>query len=222
MLIELFLAVLGGAGVALGIAAYLGRAFLKLQADKILARHTQALTIEKERLGHDLAIEFHQKSITITRREQDRTEALKSLHATLVNLGAAVIKLPSLAKIKINANFESAYFTCLSTIFTELSGTFTRIAEAHRVLELNAIYLDAVTEQQINQTLVTIQRYYDEVLTTFNEILAQAQSLSGQLSEISQPVKLPVLCSEIVGRWNLIVEPSKMALKHALREKLQA
>lgn len=222
MLIELFLAVLGGAGVALGVAAYLGRAFLKLQADKILARHTQALNIEKERLGHDLAVQFHQKSIAITRREQDKTEALKSLHATLVDLGAAVIKLPSLANINSNANFESAYFTCLAAIFTELSATFTQIAEAHRVLELKAIYLDAVIEQQINQTLVTIQRYYDEVLAKCNEILAQAQSLSGQLSKTSQPVELPVLCSEIVGRWNSIVEPSKKTLRHALRETLLA
>ncbi len=222
MIAELVLAAIGGAGAALGIAAYLSRAFLKLQADKILARHTQALALEKDRLAHDLAIEFHQKSIAISRREQDRTEALKVLYAVIVELGAAVTKLRSLANIDKQKNFRAAYFTALSAIFTELSRTFNRIAEAHKAIELNAIYVDVSTEEQMQQMLVAVQRYYDQVLAKCNAVLAESQALGASLSEITQPKELVALCLEIEKNWVLIIEPSKVVLKNAVRHSLVA
>lgn len=221
-MIDLILSALGGATVALAVVTYIGRTFIKHQTDKALARHTQALTIEKEHLGHELAVEFHQKSLRVSRQEQDRVEALKSLYKVVVNLGDALGKLRSYANINKSQNFKVAYFNGLAGMFRQLSTVFNDISEGYRTLELQSVYIEETTEQEIKKMLDDINNYYAQALTRSNDILAQAQDLKETLSEDNQPKELVSLWQEMVDNWIQRVDPGKKILQTAVRESLSA
>jgi hypothetical protein len=221
-MIELIVSAFGGAAVALAIAGYLARVFIKLQTDKALAHHSQALAIEKERLGHELGVQFHQKTIGISRYEKDRVEALKTLYAGIVNLGDALLKIRPLANLEKGLPFKAAYFKALQGIFGELSRTFNVIAETYRTLELQSVYLDDATEQQVKHMLDAVHNYYVQALARCDEVLVKARELGDALDQDTQPKELVALWSEMVTNWRTIVEPSKRLLKGSVRDALRA
>jgi len=221
-MIELIISAIGGATVALAVAAYLGKSFLKIQSNKLLAKHTHALSIEKEHLGHDLAVELHQKTLRTSRYEADKVEALKSLHAVIVDLSSALNDLRTHANIKPQQEFRPAYFNGLKGMFGELSKTFYKISDAYKVLELNSIYLDDSIESSIKKMLDDIQQYYVAALDRCNQILSAAQALEPNLNEKNQPKDLVALWSEMVTNWKALVEPGVKLLKNEVRELLKA
>jgi hypothetical protein len=220
-MIELIISAIGGASIALAIAAYLGKSFLKIQSDKLLAKHSHALAVEKEQLGHDLAIELHQKNIRISRHETDKVDALKAMYMVIVDLSTALGALRTHTNIKPNQEFRSAYFNGLKEMFAELSDTFNNIADAYTVLDKNAIYIDESTENSIRNMLDGIQGYYVAALKRCQQILAEAQALEPNLSPANQPKELVALWGEMVSNWTALVDPGAKLLKDEIRELLR-
>lgn len=169
--IETIVSAFGGATAALLIVAFFGRSFIKIQMDKELARHAHALLIEKERLGHELAVELHQKNMRASRYEHDKIEALKSLYIVIVKLYGSINKLRIHVNLDKSKNFQSEYFGALSNIFNELSETFNEITEAYKAIEMNSIYIDDATEKQVHAMLVNIHLYYTQELAHCDKIL---------------------------------------------------
>lgn len=221
-MINLIISAIGGAGIALAVVAYLSRAFLRVQLDKLLVRHSHALAVEKERLGHDLSVEFHQKSIRISRYEKDKVDALKEMYVVIVDLSAALGALRGYANIKPDQPFRFAYFTGLQGMFTELSNTFHKISDAYRVLDKNAIYIDDATENSIKGMLDRIQGYYVAALKRCQKILAEAQSLEPNLNQGNQPKDLVSLWQEMASNWKSLIDPSAALLKEEIRLLLRA
>jgi|GEM_PF-3595985 hypothetical protein len=221
-MVELIISAIGGASVALAIAAYLGRSFLKIQSGKILAKHSHALALEKELLGHDLAIELHQKSIRMSRYETDKVVALKSMYTVVVDLSFALGKLRAHANIKPSQDFRPAYFSALKNMFNEFSNTFHEISDSYRVLDENAIYIDESTEKSIKEMLDGIQKYYVSALKRSQQILSEAQALEPNLNQQNQPKDLVTLWGEMVFNWKSLVDPSAKLLKDEIRELLKA
>ena len=221
-MVELLISAIGGASVALAIAAFLAKSFLKIQSDKLLARHSHALAIEKEQLGHDLAVELHQKNIRSSRYESDRVEALKSLYVVTIDLSAALGTMRTHANIYTAQNFRPAYFNGLKKMFHELSNTFNNIADGYRVLDINAIYIDQETENSIKKMLDDIHNYYVKALKRCQQILSEAQALEPGLNIDNQPKNLVALWNEMVFNWKALVDPSAKHLKEEIRELLMA
>ena len=218
---ETIISAIGGASIALAVATYLSKSFIKIQTDKVLARHTHALTIEKERLGHELAIELYQKNLRASRYEQDNVESLKSLYKVTINLYNALGELRKYANINKNENFAASYFNGLSKMFGEISKTFHNISNAYQVLELNSIYIDEETEKEIKEMIDNIHNYYNKALARCDEILLKAQSIHPNLNEQTQPIELVALWSEMYYNWQQLISPSTILLKEAIRTKLQ-
>ncbi|MBM1142144.1 hypothetical protein GN155_000045 [Alcanivorax sp. ZXX171] len=221
-MIELIVSAIGGAGIALAIAAYLSKSYLKIQSDKLLARHAHALAVEKELLGHDLAAELHQKKVRTSRFETDRVEALKAMHEVIVDLSAALGALRSHANIRPNQDFRPSYFNGLKGMFSELSDTFNEISDAYRVLDKNAIYMDDSTESSVRKMLDNIQEYYVAALKRCQQILSEAQALEPNLNASNQPKELVALWTEMVTNWKSLVDPSARLIKREIREQLSA
>lgn len=218
---ELFLSAIGGASIALAIAAYLSKSFIKIQTDKMLARHTHALAIEKERLGHELAVELHQKNLRISRYEQDKIEALKSLYEAVINLYNSLSELRKYANLDKNQDFAASYFTGLKNMFLELAKAFTDISQTYRSLELNSVYIDIETEHQLKAMIDSIHIYYIKALARCDQILLEAQNLGRELNHETQPIDLVTLWNEMAYNWQNLIDPSAKLLKEAIRSKLQ-
>lgn len=84
---------IGGAGVALAIAAFLGRQWLRLQIDKALEAYKASLAQRAEVLKTELSIYAHEQNVGLTRIDAQRSEAILSLWAILSHWEEAFLDL---------------------------------------------------------------------------------------------------------------------------------
>jgi hypothetical protein len=209
-LLESIFSIFGGATAALLAVGFLFRSFIRLQVDKQLERHS-----------HELALQLHHRTIGLSRYEQDRVDALKTIYLAIANLSRASVALHSLVHIDRRMDYRGQYFLCLQRIFSHLAKTLTEISSVYMVLDTSSVYINDETERFLMDGLDSIHKYYTEVLARCQQVQKNADELVA-FSEATQPIELGQLVSEVALEWARIVEPSKQKLKLAMRNALSA
>jgi hypothetical protein len=105
--IELLLSSIGGAGVALLVAGWFGRTWIKSRVDKDLAVFKEDLTRKSEALKVDLAIYAHERSVGLTRIDSERATAVKEIWKALAEWQETFLSLTA-PNTKLNQNQNAA------------------------------------------------------------------------------------------------------------------
>ncbi len=79
-LIEVFLTAFGGTGAALGVATFIGKSFVNLQVSRVIEKYKSELEQRSSVLKTELSIYAHEQNVGITRLDQQRSDAIRSIY----------------------------------------------------------------------------------------------------------------------------------------------
>jgi hypothetical protein len=79
-LVEVFFTALGGTGVALAIAAYLGRRFMDLQVARAIEKYKSELEQKSAVLKTELSIYAHEQNVGLSRLDEQRSQAIQAIY----------------------------------------------------------------------------------------------------------------------------------------------
>jgi hypothetical protein len=78
---SVFLTAFGGTSVALLVAGFLGRNFIKIQVSRAIEKYKAELQQKSEILKTELSIYAHEQNVGLSRLDEQRSEAIKSIYA---------------------------------------------------------------------------------------------------------------------------------------------
>lgn len=213
--------ILLGAFSGAAIVTYLAKKLLNHQFDKLKSQVTYELELQKQQAKSDLDKEVYQHNLKFERYEQDRVEAIKSLHSQIVDLGDGIGEVREFVDIPEHQLCKERYISGLSSIFEAFSMSFSKIYTTKKNVETLSIYFDTELEEELVQALSLIEQYYVKALLRAEELSDSVNKLDGELTKQNQPKDLLKFWFELVGNWTDLVKPVNDNLKGILRAELR-
>ena len=136
-MIDNIIAAIGGAAVALGIAAILLRTMIKHLLNKETIRYTTGLEQKTEVLKTELSIYAHEQNIGLTRIDQQRAEAIQNIYGLITSLQNDLIDItaPNLVERENDEAVLAHYYN----ISIRLAGGQEKLS---MLVQHNAIFFD--------------------------------------------------------------------------------
>ncbi|NOH22548.1 hypothetical protein [Vibrio europaeus] len=218
---EILTSILLGTFSGAAIVAYLAKKLLNHQFDKLKSQVTHGFELQKQQVKSDLDKEVYKHNLKFERYEQDKVDAIKSLHSQIVDLGDGIGDIREFVDIPAHQLCKEKYFNVLSSIFRTFSATFSKIHLAKKSVEKLSIYFDSGLEDELTQALSSIEQYYVKALQRAEELHRKADEIVGELTSDNQPKDLLKFWLELVRNWESLVSPVNANLKSILRAELR-
>lgn len=113
-LVEVLLAAFGGTSAALGIVACIGKKFVDLQVSRSIEKYKSELEQKSSLLKTELSIYAHEQNVGISRLDQQRSDAIRSIYGRVMRWHDVLIEITKPNEPKLPAKLGDRRYLALS------------------------------------------------------------------------------------------------------------